>query len=853
MKKLIAIDGNSLMHRAYYALPSMTTRSGVPTGAIYGFLGMLLKLIERKPDYLLVAFDVHGKTFRHDAYPEYKTGRRPTPDDLREQFPLIKRILQAMGVTICECERFEADDILGTFSRKAGREGVDSLLVTGDRDALQLIDDKTHVLLTVKGISETIEYDIPALFEKYKLPPERMIDLKGLMGDSSDNIPGIPGVGEVTALKLLEKYGSMEEALAHAEDEKGALRQRLVEHAQLARLSYRLGIIDTEVPIFTELKDCRFDSANMAGAVSLMNELELRSLISRLPGSPKGIPAEKAEAVKAASSRIAKEEELQSLVRDLAGVKRLALRIDDTFKLAAGEDAEYEIVLGATLLETGLTEDVVFRALKPLLESESVEKLVFDLKRIKHVCARYGTKLKHIKFDAMIADYLLNAIHPADSLQTLCAERLGAPHTGAAALFTLEKGMMGEMEQKGLVRLYHEVELPLASVLFAMEQAGFAVDNDVLLALADTFGRRIDVLADNIQALAGETFNIQSTKQLADILFNKLHLPPVKKTKSGYSTDVEVLEKLEGEHPIIALVMEYRTLTKLKSTFVDGLMAIEKGGRIHTSFNQNVAVTGRISSAEPNLQNIPVKTELGREIRKAFVASEGNVLVGADYSQIELRLLAHMGRDARMIEAFNKNLDIHRITASEVFSVPFEEVAQRQRNAAKAVNFGIVYGISDYGLAKNLGISRKEAKEYIEMYLSRYPGVRRYMQESVEKGKRDGYAQTLMGRRRELPELQSSNFNTRQFGERVAMNMPIQGSAADIIKLAMVRVHDALLSAGLHAKLILQIHDELIIDTPLAEAETVAGLLKNAMENVIKLDVPLLAEVRVGKSWFDTK
>ena len=853
MKKLIAIDGNNILYRAYFALPSMMTKSGVPTGAIFGFLSTLLKLTQEQPDYLLVAFDMHGPTFRHEQYDDYKAGRAETPDDLRTQIPLMKKLLAEMGIAVCECPRFEADDILGTFARFANESGVDALLVTGDRDALQLIGPNTHVLMPKKA-NETVEYDEALLMEQYGLVPARMPDLKGLMGDSSDNLPGIPGVGEKTARKLLEKYGTLENALAHAADEKGALQKKLTEGAESARMSYRLGLIDTHAPVPFGLEACVFDPARLAGGAPMMQELELRSLLSRLPkgGASMQQPEKNTDIIHV---RVDDAEKLAALVETLGKAKRLALHVEDALSLSADGITQYDVVLGATLLDAGLDEGQVYAALKPLLEHEGTEKLVFDAKRLRHILARFGIAFAGVTFDAMLADYLLHAIHPAGSLKTLAGERLGFAEGGAAALVRLADLMVPELAEKELDWLYREVELPLERVLFDMEQIGFALDTDVLREMSTTFKVRIDAIAEEIYRFAGERFNILSTKQLGAVLFDKLQLPPWKKTKSGYSTDAETLETLTDKHEIVPLIIEYRTLSKLCSTFLDGLLAVVRpeSGRVHTSFNQNVTATGRISSTEPNLQNIPVRTELGREIRKAFVASEGHLLVDADYSQIELRLLAHMSGDEGMIRAFREGDDIHRRTASEVFGVPFEEVTSAQRSAAKAVNFGIVYGISDYGLARNLGITRKEAAHYIELYLARYPGIQRYMLESVAAGKRDGYVRTLMGRRRELPELQSSNYNTRSFGERVAMNMPIQGTAADIIKLAMVRVHEALQREGLQAKLILQIHDELIIDAPFEEVARVEKLLAECMENVIALAVPLSAEVKTGRSWFETK
>jgi DNA polymerase-1 len=851
VEKLIAIDGNSLMHRAFYALPPMTAKNGYPTGAIYGFLSMLLKLAEQRPEYLVVAFDMHGPTFRHEVYKEYKEGRKETPDDLRKQFPKLKELLRAMGVAVCECERYEADDILGTFSRLAGRKGIDSLLVTGDRDALQLIDENTHVLMTKKGISETIEYDESVLADQYGLTPSRMPDLKGLMGDASDNIPGIPGVGEKTALKLLSDYKTLENTLAHADEDKGKLGEKLKEFAEQARFSYKLGIIDTNAPIPMALDDSRFIFARLGNAAPLMNELELRSLIARLP-QPEASRTVKSESAK--TEKILSAEQLTETLSRFAKEQAVSLDMDETLTFAFGPAEQFEVVLSGNLLEPGLDKKEVLKLLQPVLESEETKKILFDAKRFMHLLAGEDVKLRGPIFDAMIADYLLHAIHPAATLKTLCAERLGEQSdNSAASLFRLYDIMEKDLNEQGLSDLYRNIELPLIRVLFDMERLGFMVDTGMLCELSVKFGERIAELGCEIYKLAGTEFNILSTRQLGTVLFEKLGLPPLKKTKSGYSTDAEVLEKLEPMHPIVPLIIEYRTVSKLKSTFLDGLLSLARSGRVHTSFNQNVTATGRISSTEPNLQNIPVRTELGREIRKAFIASPGNVLVGADYSQIELRLLAHMSGDDRMIEAFNSNADIHAKTASEVFGVGMDEVTARQRSAAKAVNFGIVYGISDFGLSRNLNISRKEAAMYIDMYLSRYPGIKRYMKEAVENGKQKGYVRTLFGRRRELPEINASNFTTRSFGERVALNMPIQGTAADIIKLAMVRVHEALIKEGLKARLVLQIHDELILDTPLDEAEKTAELLKRSMTDVAKLSVPLVAEVKCGHCWFDTK
>lgn len=858
MKKLIAIDGNSLLHRAFHALPPMMTKDGTPTGAIYGFMSMLLKLVDMQPDYMLVAFDMKTPTFRHERYIEYKAGRVATPDDLRAQFPILKELLSNMGVFICECERYEADDILGTYARIANEHDVFALLVTGDRDALQLISENTHVLVTKKGLSETVEFDEAELKQQYGLTPKQMPDLKGLMGDSSDNLPGIPGVGEKTAQKLLEKYQTLENTLANADNEKGALVLKIKNGTDSARMTYELGLINTHAPISTGLEDAAFDASLLSNGLVMLGRLELRNIISRLPQSDAAAVFKSTEAQYTPAKRVTVSDEaaLNALVSKLEQAKLVALDIGDRFYIAADEKEEYEIVLGATLFETGLDAQAVFTALDKILRSDKIGKLVFDAKRVMHLCAKFGAELTCTKFDAMIADYLINAIHPADLLDALILEQLGIKADGAAPLFVLYNRLTAELDAKGLISVYKDIELPLTGVLYDMEQRGFMVDAVTLEELSADFGRQMSSLSDSIYSMAGEKFNILSPKQLSVILFEKLKLTPQKKNKSGYSTDAAVLEKLSMEHDIVPLILDYRFVSKLKSTFVDAMLTLARqddDSRIHSTFNQNVTATGRISSTEPNLQNIPVRTEVGREIRRAFVAKEGCVLVDADYSQIELRLLAHISGDERMIAAFNSGADIHASTAAEVFGTSLDKVTKEQRSAAKAVNFGIVYGISAFGLANNIHTSPKEAASFIERYLERYEGIRNYMKQSVERGKKLGYASTMYGRRRDLPELSSSNFNMRSFGERVAMNMPIQGTAADIIKLAMVNVDAALKKEKLKSRLILQVHDELIIEAPQAEAERVKVLLKECMEGVAELKVKLLADVHCAKNWNEAK
>lgn len=860
--ELIAIDGNSLMFRAYYAMPGMSNKEGRPTGAVHGFLAMLMNLIGRKPDYLLVGFDMHTPTFRHEQYAEYKAGRRETPEELRAQFPMLKGILRDMGIAVIECERYEADDILGTLSRRANEEGVRALLVTGDRDALQLVNEKTHVLMTKRGVTETVEYDEAGLMEEYGLDPEHMVDLKGLMGDNSDNLPGIKGVGEKTALKLLAKYGSLENVLNNADNEKGALRDKLISGRESALMSYRLGRIDTFAPVREKLSDCRFSVSSLANALPALNELELRAIVKRLRaliGEEESAAAPARAELKAERIVLRDEGDLKNAVEEAGKCASFAVDIAPdaiSFCAYSGYEAsvkEYSLTLGGNLLEPGFDPGQVLHELKPILEDANISKTVFDGKGLMTLLSRYGIELNNLGFDAMIADYLLNSLHPAKDLRTL-AEETGLDTFGAAALRFLEKSLGERLGDNGMEELYREVELPLVTVLYDMERTGFRVDSEVLLQLQKRLSERSRELESGIYEQAGEKFNILSPKQLGHILFEKLMLPPKKKTKTGYSTDNDVLESIKELHPIVPLIMEYRFTTKLRSTFIDAMLEkVDDTGRIHTTFNQNVTATGRISSQDPNLQNIPVRTELGREIRRAFIASPGNKLVGADYSQIELRVLAHMSGDEALISAFTDGDDIHTRTASEVFGVPKDEVTRDMRSAAKAVNFGIVYGISAYGLSEQLGISPNKARQYIDRYLDRCSGVRDFMHNAVETGRQRSYAETIMGRRRQLPEINSANYNTRSFGERVAMNMPIQGSAADIIKVAMVRVSEGLRAEGLKAKLILQIHDELIIDTPLDEVERVEKLLGECMCNVVKLSVPLAAEVSSGDNWMETK
>ena len=849
-KLLIAIDGNSLLYQSYFAFykANLTTRDGFPTGALKGFFTKLLELWKREPDYMLVAFDVHGPTFRHEKYDAYKAGRPAPTEDFLKQMAELHTLLPKMGVRIVECPGYEADDVLGTFSRMAAAEGVHTLIVTGDRDSFQLITPETKIYYT----KDNSEIDEAALFERYGLVPDRMRDLKALMGDASDNIPGIAGVGEKTALKLLGEYGDLEGVLSHADSIKGKLGERVRDGAENARFSYWLGTIDCHAPVTETLSDCAFDFASTAGGRARLFELELQSVAAKLPEPPK-TPSQKS-AFSCEIIAITSEDQLREILYTKGAAEEVAALSEPSLGFAFDERTSYVLMPGETLFDDPIDEDRAFRIFAEWMSVFPTHLLAYEGKTLFHKLRFTPGHLPKVVFDAKIADYLLQSNRPTESLAALCIEKLGVEHPNAACLFALRPGMEAALRENGMEKLYREMELPLQDVLFDMECAGVRVDDAVLKELHVRFREEADALERRIYERAGEKFNILSPKQLGVILFEKLGLPAQKKTKTGYSTDADTLEAIAGLDPIVSDVLQYRFLTKLDSTFIEGLLKQQAwDGRIHTRFMQCVTATGRISSVEPNLQNIPVRTAEGREIRKAFIPSEGNVLIGADYSQIELRLLAHISGDEAFIDAFNSDEDIHARTAAEVFHVPLEQVTKELRSAAKAVNFGIVYGISDFGLAKNIGVSVKTASSYIKRYFERYPKVKEYLEQSVAEGKKNGYAVTLFGRRRPLPELKSSNYNVRQFGERVAMNMPIQGSAADIIKLAMIAVRNRLLQERLSAKLVLQIHDELIVDAPANEAERVALLMQECMENVALLRVLLVAEAKIGMSWFETK
>ena len=845
----VIIDGNSLMHRAFHALPPLSNADGVYTNAVFGFLSMLFKVVgDEQPRYLAVAFDLHGPTFRHKDYSAYKAGRTPTAPELRPQFDLVRECLEKMGVKILTCPTFEADDILGTFARRCEEAGIPALLVTGDRDSMQLVTKTSNVLYTRRGVSDVVRYTPEKVLEDFGVTPAQIPDLKGLMGDASDNIPGIPGIGEKTAIKLLSAYGTLENALDHAEaDLKGKQREKMIDGRMSGLMSKKIATITRYVPLDdVTLEDCRL--GDMRGVLPLFEQLGLKTLTVRLL-QLSGLRAE--ENAPAAPQiawqderQLLSEAEISTFISALPTDARTALLMrEDGVSLAAANGAQALIPFAQGLLGGGLDPLCAAKALAPLLTGAR-PLILWNAKRLKTEFASWGLPVTAVFDDDQIMQYLLA---PQNG-------KYEAPENAAALL---QQTLSDEhaLDEQEMTKLYREIELPLLSTLYDMERDGFLVDCDELNRLGAQYDQQIAELKDEIFSLCGVApFNLNSPQQLGSVLFDTLGLPAKKKTARGYSTDAETLNELAELHPAVDKILLYRQVAKLKSTYIDGLLRLTgRDGRIHTWFDQTIAATGRISSSEPNLQNIPVRTPMGREIRRAFIAPAGSVLVDADYSQIELRLLAHLSGDEAMCEAFTLGQDIHARTAAEVYGVPLDEVTPQMRSSAKAVNFGIVYGISDFGLASNLHISRKEAAEFISRYFARYPAIHRFMDACVSQGKAEGYSVTMYGRRRPLPELSSPNYNRRQFGERAAMNTPVQGAAADIIKIAMNAVHDELKASGLTAKLILQVHDELIVEAPEEEREQVETLLRRCMENAASLRVPLIADVHSGHSWYDTK
>ena len=853
-EKIVILDGYSLMYRAFHALQTpMNAPDGTPTNAVHGFVMMLLKVIaDERPDSLAVAFDMHAPTFRAKLYDGYKATRKPMPDELRAQDPLIRELIGQMGIPILELEGYEADDILGTVSLRCEQTGDEALLVTGDRDSFQLSGPHTTILYTKKGITDTVRVTPDYIRETYGLEPAQLIDVKSLMGDASDNIPGVPGVGEKTALKLVQEFGSLQAVLDTAQTrQKGKLRERLMEGRELAEMSYTLAKINREIPI--EVAPEAWRLGDITAAAPRLRELRMNAALRRLTDVARDcMPHIAAAAVAPAAEaqnlppieRFSEREALEARILELVpGAKWAAVFLGAELSVAT-DAARLSMPLGGDLLSPGISDGEVWAAVLPLLEADC-PKALHDLKSMPVDIRRVKGEIT----DVMLAAYALNPQRPGFDAGSLCQQEGIEGFAGhpATALRTLALAQQGQLRENDLEKVYSEIELPLAYVLRDMETEGFLVDVDVLRALGAQFRENIQRLTDEIAELAGERINLNSPKQLGELLFGKLGIPSPKKK---ISTNAEVLEQLSADWPICGKVLEYRKYQKLESTYIDALIPMrDENGRIHTRFDPVGTATGRISSAEPNLQNIPVRTELGKAIRGAFVARPGWLLVDADYSQIELRVLAHMSGDETMINAFRMDQDIHTRTAAEVYGVPLEQVTGQMRSASKAVNFGIVYGISEFTLARNIGVSRYEAKEFIDRYFHRYPGVKAYMDAAVKKGHEQGYVTTLMNRRRYLPELASANFAVRSFGERCAMNSPIQGTAADIIKLAMIAVRDALEAGGFEAKLILQVHDELIVEAPEAEAQRVQDLLRRCMEGVVTLSVPLRTDISIGGDW----
>jgi DNA polymerase I len=866
--KLVIIDGNSLMHRAFYALPNLTNSKGLHTNVIYGFVNMLYKLQdELKPDYIGIAYDRKGPTFRHQEYAEYKAGRNKMADEMAEQIPVLKEVIAAMNIKQIEIDGFEADDIIGTVSELCTKEEISALIVTGDKDALQLINDHVHVLITKKGISEMLEFDAAKLRSVYEITPEQVTDMKGLMGDASDNIPGVPGIGEKTALELIKQFETLENTLQNiSQVKKNKVRENLETYREQAIFSKKLATIIRNVPIDIKLQDFQINAPDNDKLYNYFKELGFKGLLSKLEASME-MPESQMVSRQAAEAEIIDVSDVEEFVRKAQVQGSIA------FKLLQSQE-ENNVKAYISMAEKVYCFDIKEENktyFKQLMEDNKISKAGHDMKQDVLLLKYMDIEINNISFDTMLAAYILDPSKSSFKIGDISNEILGenfedykskegtveARYSNSVlAISKLVAPMKQMIIEEEMENLYYEVELPLLSVLADMEYRGFKVDKEMLEQLGQEFSQQIDILTESIFGYVGESFNINSTKQLGVILFEKLELPVIKKTKTGYSTDVEVLEALHDKHPMIEKLLEYRQLLKIKSTYIDGMLNVinPNTGKIHSKLNQAGTTTGRLSSTDPNLQNIPIKTENGRKIRKVFIpSSEDYVLVDADYSQIELRVLAHISGDEKFIDAFVKNEDIHTRTASEVFNVPLNEVTPLLRNRAKAVNFGIVYGISDYGLSRDLKIPKKEAKVYIESYFSRYPNVKQYMDDIVTHAKEKGFITTLLNRRRYVPEIQSKNAIQRGIGERIAMNTPIQGSAADIIKIAMISVYNELKKRKLKSKLILQVHDELLVEAHKSEVEEVKQIVKQSMEDAMDLKVPLTAEVSTGSNWYDAK
>ncbi|GAA0126590.1 DNA polymerase I [Clostridium sp. CTA-19] len=871
-EKMLILDGHSLMYRAFYAMPNLSNSEGLFTGAIYGFSNMLFKMIDEiEPDYIVATFDRSKPTFRHESFQDYKAGRKTMPDELRMQFPIVKDMLNKMAINIFELDGFEADDLIGTLATYVEKEGMEVYIVTGDKDALQLATENIKVVINKKGVTEKEIYDEKRMIEEYGVTPEEFIDVKGLMGDKSDNIPGVPGVGEKTAFKLIKEFKSIENLLQNLDKVSGKkLKENLLENSEQAIFSKKLATIVKNAPIdinMDEIKSKKEYDTN--GLKELFFKLKFKAHIDRLNKEDGNCSKENNCDIE--FELIENIDELKKLLTINSEKAFFTFNIKDENvfskiyleKLYMRFDNKYYVINIKTIKEENLEETL--KVLKEFFENEKIEKVSHNVKNLYKVLQKDGIELKSLEFDTEIAAYLIDSSKSEYSLKTLSSNLLMETVESEdedklqitllsklERIYELEKE---KIEQLNMQELLYDIEQPLTKAIADMEKEGFKIDRTTLEDLGVAFKGELDSYTSEIYGLAGEEFNINSPKQLGKILFEKLDLPIIKKTKTGYSTNAEVLEALKDKHPIINKITYYRQLSKIYSTYVEGLKpVIDVDDKIHSSFNQTVTTTGRLSSTEPNLQNIPIKYEMGRKIRKAFIShNDESVLLSADYSQIELRVLAHISQDDNLINAFKKHNDIHTITASEVFNVSVDEVTKTMRSNAKAVNFGIVYGIGDFSLSQDLGITRKEAKEYIETYLSRYPKVKDYIDNIVDEAEKTSYVTTILNRRRFIPEILSSNKILKALGKRLAMNAPIQGSAADIIKVAMVKVNNELKKGNFKSTLILQVHDELILNVYKDELDDIKELVKKSMEEVLTLNVPLEVDINTGNTWYDTK
>ncbi len=852
MKKIMVLDGHSIAFRAFHAVPELVTSSGIYTNAIYGFVNMLIKITSQyKPNAVAVAFDLKEPTFRHKMYDGYKAGRSATPEQLISQIELLKELLGKMGVCVLGCPGYEADDILGTLSRLANEKGIHAYLVTGDRDSLQLIRDNTSVLYTKKGVSTIVEYTEEVFKAEYGISPSQFVDCKALMGDSSDNIPGVPGIGPKTATTLLCDYDSLDGIYQNAEKIKSAsTKSKLLENKDSAYMSQTLARIVKNAPVeLPEIGDEEYSPKPTKELCEMLDMLEMHKLKDSIKASS---PVQNGDD---------ESHEAKGIDLDEVGFDKLTADAKACGKLSIFGEGTGEIVATGCVLWTANEIYTTSRGygdvcgeLKEILSDESVDKHLQDIKTTMHLCAKLGFELKNASFDYSVAAYLLDAVNWRKDLGYFANKYIGTSRN-EKSLLALKDNMEAALAEQGMLSLYMDMEHPLIEVLYSMEKEGFTVDTGMLKTLGVDYDARIKALSDAIFGYAGDQFNINSTQQLSHVLFETLGLKPVKKTKTGYSTDSEVLEQLRDDHPIIENIIEYRQLMKLKSTYIDGLTnAADGNGKIHTTFNQTITNTGRLSSTEPNLQNIPVRTAEGARIREAFVSGdEDYLLCDADYSQIELRVFADMSEDERFIDAFVNGEDIHRATAARVFNSGYDFVTSEMRSQAKAVNFGIIYGISDFGLARNLGVSKAAAKKIIDEYFAKFPNISRFMDESVKFAVENGYCKTKFARRRSCPDVNSKNFMLRKAAERIAINMPVQGTAADIIKVAMVSVYNELKNRGLRSKLILQVHDELVVLTHRDEVDEVKSLLKACMESACELKVPLVADIGTGTTWSEAK